>query len=79
MVTITLKDIPPRLHRALKVRAEAHGRSLNTEVLACLEASVRSARVDIDALLDEARAIRRSLPIRLTQRDLVAARAGGRF
>lgn len=37
MPTLTLKDVPPRLHQALKKRADRHRRSLNQEVLHCLE------------------------------------------
>jgi plasmid stability protein len=36
MATITLKNIPPELHRELKNRAIAHHRSLNKEVIATL-------------------------------------------
>jgi len=36
MATITLKNIPPDLHRELKNRAIAHHRSLNKEVIATL-------------------------------------------
>ena len=78
MITITLKDLPPRLHRELKSRAVAHGRSLNTEMIACLEASVHSSRVDVETVLQEARALRKSVKIRLTQKDLLAAKSGGR-
>ena len=39
MSTITIRNVPPRLHRALKQRARLHGWSLNREVLAILEAS----------------------------------------
>jgi plasmid stability protein len=78
MSAITIKDMPARLHRELKARAEIHGRSLNTEVLACLETSVRSSAVDIDRLLENARALRRSTPVRLTEKDLVALKGAGR-
>ena len=37
MIALTLKNVPPRLHRALKKRADRHRRSLNQEVLHCLE------------------------------------------
>jgi len=78
MAAITLKDIPPRLHRELKVRAQAHGRSLNTEAIACLEASVHSGLVDVESVLKNARAVRESVKVRLTQRDLTALKAVGR-
>ncbi|MCX6935951.1 MAG: plasmid stability protein [Verrucomicrobia bacterium] len=37
MATLTLKDVPNKLHVALKQRADYHRRSLNQEVLYCLE------------------------------------------
>jgi plasmid stability protein len=77
MISITIKDLPSHLHRELKSRALSHGRSLNTEVIACLEASVHSAPVDVEAVLREARAVRQSLKIRLTRKDLLTARIGG--
>lgn len=43
MVSITLKDIPESLHRALKQRARLHHRSLNKEVLATIEGALHGA------------------------------------
>jgi uncharacterized protein (DUF433 family)/plasmid stability protein len=43
MGTITLKDIPARLHRALKVQARASHRSLNREILDLLAKAVLPA------------------------------------
>jgi plasmid stability protein len=40
MVSITLKDIPDQLHRALKQRARMHHRSLNKEVIATIESAI---------------------------------------
>jgi plasmid stability protein len=37
MPSLTLKDLPPRLHSALKKRAVRNRRSLNQEALYCLE------------------------------------------
>ena len=38
--TITLKNVPPELHRSLKERAKRHKRSLNQEAIHLLERSV---------------------------------------
>lgn len=76
MKTITLKDIPPRVHTALKQRARQHGRSLNKEVLACLEMAVAPTRVDVHALLLDIRAHRRDLPGQLDDGLILAADAG---
>lgn len=40
MATLTIKQIPPVLVERLKERAEINGRSMNKEVIACLEAVV---------------------------------------
>ena len=45
-------------HQALKKRAATHGRSLNTEAIAVLESSVRSAPMDVEGILRRARAAR---------------------
>jgi plasmid stability protein len=65
MASLTLKDIPPRLHRQLRERAERNRRSLSQEALACLEQVVLAAPIDVKALLRDARALReRVKPIR---------------
>jgi len=51
MANLTIKNIPGPVLRRLKARAATHRRSLNLEVIACLEALVQSARVDADSLL----------------------------
>lgn len=58
MASLTLKDIPPRLHRQLRERAERNRRSLSQEALACLEQAVLTRPIDAAAVLKRARAIR---------------------
>ena len=36
-VTLTLKNVPDAVYEQLKLAAEVHHRSLNSEVIACLE------------------------------------------
>ena len=36
-VSLTLKNVPSRLHRLLKAQAREHKRSLNQEAILCLE------------------------------------------
>jgi len=40
IITLTLKNVPPHLHRVLKAQARRHKRSLNQEAILCLERSV---------------------------------------
>lgn len=45
-VNITLKGIPEPLYERLKTSAEAHHRSLNSEVIACLEHVLQPQRIN---------------------------------
>lgn len=58
MPTLTIKDIPEALHKALKDQATANSRSLNKEVLQRLESSITLARIDVDQRLSEIDRIR---------------------
>jgi len=78
MATITLKNIPKQLHQMMKQRAVRHHRSMNSEVIACLNQAVGSAQVDPEALLVRARALRRKLSVRLSEKDLSALKGEGR-
>ena len=71
MATLTIKNVPDRLVRRLKTRATLHRRSLNLEVIGCLEAAADALPVDPDTLLASVRAVRRTpAGIRLTDRVL---------
>jgi plasmid stability protein len=41
MTAISIRNLPPETHRALKLRAAEHGRSTEAEVRAILQAAVR--------------------------------------
>lgn len=58
MPSLTLKDIPRRLHQRLRERAERNRPSLSQEALACLEQIVAADPIDPDALLAKVRALR---------------------
>ena len=61
MATLTIKNVPETLVRRLKQQAVAHRRSLNLEVIACLESIAQATPVDVDAMLARVRAVRRPL------------------
>lgn len=48
--TITLKNVPPALHRSLKEMAKKHKRSLNQEAIHCLEGALSLAGSDRPSL-----------------------------
>jgi plasmid stability protein len=78
MSTITIKDLPASIHRSLKARAKANGRSLNKEVIATLEATVHGCAIDAETVGKHARAVRETLGVYLTQRDLDDLKNAGR-
>ena len=78
MSTITLKNVPPALHRTLRTRADSNGRSLNKEILVTLESHVHGAVVDAKAIGEHARAVRETMGVYLTQRDLQSFKHVGR-
>lgn len=41
MPSVTVRNVPDEVHRAIRVRAAQHGRSIEAELRAILEASVR--------------------------------------
>lgn len=45
-VDVTIKNIPPKLYEKLKARAAAHHRSVNCEVISCLDEVLNPQRVE---------------------------------
>jgi len=80
VATLTIKNVPDKLVRKLKTQASQHHRSLNLEVISCLEAATGAAPIDPDALLATARAIR-IVPkgLRLSDRLLKQIKNAGRL
>jgi plasmid stability protein len=79
MITITIKGISKEAHRELKRRAVTHGRSLNTEAIAVLEASVRSRPVDTQDLLQRLRVMRPKLKFKAAASRLDRFKREGRM
>ena len=79
MATITLKNIPTDLHRELKKRAEEHHRSLNREILATLKSATgKTHRVDVQALIREARAARAKFIRQISDAEINTWKRAGR-
>ena len=60
--TLTLKNIPDFVYDRLKLSAEAHRRSMNSEAIVCLEAVLLPAKVTPAERLARARELRAGLP-----------------
>lgn len=78
-VTLTLKNIPDAVYAQLKSSAEAHHRSLNSEVIVCLESVLLPAKKDPAERLIRARELRRALIGKgITATDIEALKHHGR-
>jgi antitoxin FitA len=79
MPNITVKNIPAELYEHLKISAGANHRSLNGEIIACIERAVGSHRIDPEDFLARARKLREGIggpPI--TDAEFSAAKVAGR-
>lgn len=77
--TLTLKNIPDELYERLRLAADAHRRSLNSEALVCLETVLAPARMASGERLARARRLRAELaPARFRARDIDALKKQGR-
>ena len=72
--SITLKNIPEPIYQRLKLAAKRHHRSMNSEIIACVEQALAPTPVDIQARLEEARRLReRFVGAPLTHADIAGA------
>ncbi len=55
---ITIKGIPDEVYQKLKLQAEKHHRSVNSEVIMTLKRSLQSKKYDPDILIDRARKLK---------------------
>lgn len=78
MPNITIKNIPEPIYKKLKQQAEAQHRSMNSEIIACLERSVEPKRVSSDEILRQARLMRRKVKARLSADEIQDAIDQGR-
>lgn len=59
MPSITIKNIPDTLYQRLKDSAKAHRRSMNSEILVCIEQAVAHSQRDVGTILAKGRELRR--------------------
>ena len=79
MPTLTIKNIPDDLYSQLKQYAEMNRRSLNSEVIVCIERAVRSRKISPDVVLQKARKLRlKTNQDPITDLDFTQAKIQGR-
>ena len=60
--TLTLKNIPDQLYDRLKLAAQVHRRSMNSEAIVRLEAALVPEKLSVQARLNRAATLRKNLP-----------------
>ena len=79
MPTMTIKNIPQDLYARIRESAVEHGRSMNNEVIFRLKRAYQGGRIDVEAFLGKAEAIRNKFALPpLTDEVLSAAKQEGR-
>ena len=78
MATVTIKNMPDTLYKILKYRAKNHQRSLNSELIYCIQQSIGSERADPEKIRAQAREFRKRIKVQLTPEEIEAAINEGR-
>ncbi|MBM4384524.1 MAG: plasmid stability protein [Deltaproteobacteria bacterium] len=78
MPSLTLKNVPPDVHRRLKARARRHRMSLNREAIECLREATGVRQVDPEMMLAEIRELRARVNGKLSERQLAKLKGRGR-
>ena len=80
MATVTIKNIPDELYERLKSVAEINRRSINSEIIMCIENTVISRRLNLEEVLENARQIRKfTAGYRISEEEFNKAKTEGRL
>ncbi len=79
MATITLKNIPDSLYDQIKQSAASNRRSINSEIITCIEKALRGRTVNPDKILAAARTLRKKTAGHLfTEKSITKVKSAGR-
>jgi plasmid stability protein len=70
MATITLKNIPDELYERLKTVAKLRHRSLNSEIINCLEQSVGRRTMSPEEIRSKAKELREKVKGRISAEEI---------
>ena len=77
-MNITIKGVPPSIHKKLLERAERHSRSLNKEIIATLEEATSPSSVSPRQLVAELKQLRAKINFSVTTEEIERAIHSGR-
>ncbi len=69
MPAITVKNIPDALYENLKLSAQVHHRSINSEIIACLEKELIIEKVTVEKRIANARLLRTNFKLKSADVD----------
>jgi antitoxin FitA len=80
MSNITVKNIPEDLYERLRQSAASNHRSINSEIIVCIERAVSGrSKADVEAILADARRLRERIGILpITDEEFTEAKRAGR-
>jgi plasmid stability protein len=79
MATITVKNIPDDVYERLKQSAQANRRSINSEIIVCIERAVSPHVIEPDEWIARARILReKTARYQISDAEFNAAKAAGR-
>lgn len=78
MPSITVKNIPDEIYDKVRQQAQAHHRSINSEIIACLEQTVQARSISPSDILNEARRLRKKAKGSLSSKEIEEAINQGR-
>jgi len=78
MNNITVRNIPERIHKRLKERTKYTHRSINSEIIACLEEALFTNKLEVERILAKSKEISYSLNFDITLDELEEAKSYGR-
>lgn len=78
MTNFTVKNIPDDLYERLKASARLHHRSINREIIACMERSLKARHTPAEDLLTRVRRVRERLGEPWSRAEIEAAIDEGR-
>ena len=78
MPTLTIKKVPEALCQKLRARAQRHHRSMNGEIIACLEQMLMPVPREAEALIREAEALNHRTSITFDDKLIEQGKREGR-
>ena len=79
MATITVKNIPDDLYARLKAAAAQNRRSINSEIIVCIEDKLVGQKIPAEQILESVQRIRAAAgPMKMTIEQIDGAKREGR-